>query len=176
MFENPRRGRQARNFTTNVSKILGLKSSSEQIFSANCRWVPLISDLSWERLVFSIPLFIPFSKPWSQTASETLRGPKTMSVLRGNTSTQLSFVSSKSVISHNNTAHILLGQNKTKQTKQVKHNISTPSYKKPIFCELCPWDPTFTHFYDTHFQEISVKIINSTEVPKRCAVLCLSNF
>ena len=31
MFENPRRGRQARNFT-NVSKILDLKSSSEQIF------------------------------------------------------------------------------------------------------------------------------------------------
>ena len=33
MFENPRRGRQARNFTTNVPKILHLKSSSEQIFS-----------------------------------------------------------------------------------------------------------------------------------------------
>ena len=32
MFENPRRGRQARNFTKNVSKILDLKSSSEQIF------------------------------------------------------------------------------------------------------------------------------------------------
>ena len=32
MFENARRGRQARNFTTNVSKILDLKSSSEQIF------------------------------------------------------------------------------------------------------------------------------------------------
>ena len=32
MFENPRRGRQARNFTTIVSKILDLKSSSEQIF------------------------------------------------------------------------------------------------------------------------------------------------
>ena len=32
MFENPRRGRQARNFTTNVSKILDLKSSSERIF------------------------------------------------------------------------------------------------------------------------------------------------
>ena len=31
MFENPRRGWQARNFTTNVSKILDLKSSSEQI-------------------------------------------------------------------------------------------------------------------------------------------------
>ena len=27
MFENPRRGRQARNFTTNVPKILDLKSS-----------------------------------------------------------------------------------------------------------------------------------------------------
>ena len=30
MFENPRRGRQKRNFTTNVPKILDLKSSSEQ--------------------------------------------------------------------------------------------------------------------------------------------------
>ena len=33
MFENRKRGKQARNFTTNVSKILDLKSSSEQIFS-----------------------------------------------------------------------------------------------------------------------------------------------
>ena len=40
-FENPRRGRQARNLTTNVPKILDLKLSSEQIFSKNCRWVPL---------------------------------------------------------------------------------------------------------------------------------------
>ena len=32
MFENPRKGRQARNFATNVLKILDLKSSSEQIF------------------------------------------------------------------------------------------------------------------------------------------------
>ena len=39
-FENPRRGRQARNFTTNVPKILHLKSPSEQIFSKNCRWMP----------------------------------------------------------------------------------------------------------------------------------------
>ena len=42
MFENPRRCRQARNFTTNVPKILDLNSSSEQIFSENCRWVPLL--------------------------------------------------------------------------------------------------------------------------------------
>ena len=41
MFENPRRGRQAKNFGKNVPKILDLKSSSEQIFSENCRWVPL---------------------------------------------------------------------------------------------------------------------------------------
>ena len=41
MFENPRRGRQARIFTTNVPKIVDLQSSSEQIFSENCRWVPL---------------------------------------------------------------------------------------------------------------------------------------
>ena len=32
MFENPRRSRQARSFTTNVPKILDLKSSSEAIF------------------------------------------------------------------------------------------------------------------------------------------------
>ena len=32
MFENPRRGRQVINFTTNVPKILDLKSSSEEIF------------------------------------------------------------------------------------------------------------------------------------------------
>ena len=35
MFENPRRGRQARNFTTNVPKILDPKSSFKQIFSEN---------------------------------------------------------------------------------------------------------------------------------------------
>ena len=40
-MENPRRGRQARNFGKNVPKIVDLKSSSEQIFSKNCRWVPL---------------------------------------------------------------------------------------------------------------------------------------
>ena len=47
MFKNLRRSRQARNFITNVPKILDLKSSSEQIFSENGRWVPLIpfSDL-----------------------------------------------------------------------------------------------------------------------------------
>ena len=33
MFENPRRGRQARNFKTNAPKILDLKSFSEQVFS-----------------------------------------------------------------------------------------------------------------------------------------------
>ena len=35
MFENLRRGRQERNFTTNVPKILDLKSSSEQNKSYN---------------------------------------------------------------------------------------------------------------------------------------------
>ena len=38
MFENPRRGRQGRNFTKNVPEILDLKSASEQIFSENWRW------------------------------------------------------------------------------------------------------------------------------------------
>ena len=66
MFENLRRGRQARNLTTNVPKILDVKSSSEQIFSENCRWVPLIwkplsSDRSnnncWDR-TFSISAIV----------------------------------------------------------------------------------------------------------------------
>ena len=35
MFENPRKGRQARNFTRNFPKILDVKSSSEQMFSGN---------------------------------------------------------------------------------------------------------------------------------------------
>ena len=43
MFENPRKGRQARNFTTNAPKILDLKSSSEQIFS---RKLPLGAPVS----------------------------------------------------------------------------------------------------------------------------------
>ena len=54
MFENPRRGKQARNFTRNVPKILDLKSSSEQIFSENCRWVPLkIQKNLWKKLAKS---------------------------------------------------------------------------------------------------------------------------
>ena len=39
------RGRQARNFSTNVPKTLDLKSSSEQIFSENWRWVPLLNGI-----------------------------------------------------------------------------------------------------------------------------------
>ena len=50
MFENPRRGRQARNFGKNVSKIRDLKSSSEQIFSENCRWMPLLLELNSESI------------------------------------------------------------------------------------------------------------------------------
>ena len=53
MFENPRRGRQARNFGKNVPKILDLKSSSEEIFSENCRWVPRRDGRRFRRLGFS---------------------------------------------------------------------------------------------------------------------------
>ena len=51
MFENPRRGRKARNFTTNAPKILGLKSSSEQIFS---RKLPLGAPASLINGMFQI--------------------------------------------------------------------------------------------------------------------------
>ena len=54
-FENLRRGRQARNLTTNVPKILDLKSSSEQIFSKNWRWVPLYCVKKKKNIVFFGP-------------------------------------------------------------------------------------------------------------------------
>ena len=71
MFENPRRGRQERNFTTNVPKILDFKSSSEQKFSKNWLWVPLIikpyqtviKRKKVRRLVFSFPL-LRYNDAW----------------------------------------------------------------------------------------------------------------
>ena len=46
MFENPRRGRQARNFITNVPKILDLKSSSANRYfwkiDIGCPWLPAL--------------------------------------------------------------------------------------------------------------------------------------
>ena len=55
-FENPRRGVQARNLTTNVPKVLDLKSSSEQIFSKNCRWVPLFCRVDEHNSIISLGL------------------------------------------------------------------------------------------------------------------------
>ena len=67
MFENPRRGRQARNFTTNVPKILDIKSSTEQIFSKNCRWVPLFLSNAIQCL-FPLGSF-PLHANWAKTDS-----------------------------------------------------------------------------------------------------------
>ena len=55
MFENPRRGRQARNFKANVPKILELKLSTGQIFSENWRWAPLIKNLKCLFVSFVFP-------------------------------------------------------------------------------------------------------------------------
>ena len=56
MFENPRRGRQARKFTGNNPKILDLKSSSEQtIFRKLSLGAPVISKPS--RRVNNLNLF-----------------------------------------------------------------------------------------------------------------------
>ena len=42
-----------KNLTTNVPKTLDLKSSSEQIFSKNCRWMPLyLVKAGWVRISF----------------------------------------------------------------------------------------------------------------------------
>ena len=75
MFENPRRGSQARNFTTNVPTILDLKSSSEEIFSENCRWVPLVFregfDTKLKQFVFKMLMTSRFS--WAAKAPFTYR-------------------------------------------------------------------------------------------------------
>ena len=55
MFENPRRGRQARNFTTNAPKILDLKLSSEQILS---RELPLGAPELWWRSCKTVTCFL----------------------------------------------------------------------------------------------------------------------
>ena len=61
MFENPRRGRQARNFTENDPKILDLKSSSKQIiFRKLSLGAPVLSKskpysvTSYEHVIMSI--------------------------------------------------------------------------------------------------------------------------
>ena len=63
MFENPRRGRQARNFTTNAPKILDLKSSSEQIFS---RKLPLGAPVEYPALSTNSPLGRPDTQAINQ--------------------------------------------------------------------------------------------------------------
>ena len=63
MFENPRRGRQARNFTTNDPKILDLKSSSEQIFSRKLQLgAPDESDELLVNIQITISVKIPRQK------------------------------------------------------------------------------------------------------------------
>ena len=52
MFENPRRGRQAKNFTTNVPKILDLKSSSSL-----CTAAPSLGAAVHRLIVFRTDIF-----------------------------------------------------------------------------------------------------------------------
>ena len=83
-LENPRRGRQARNLTTNVPKILDLKSSSEQICSKNCRWVPLtyldfqsFESFSMQKHTFLLLIFtdshffFKLNEQWLRTECQT---------------------------------------------------------------------------------------------------------
>ena len=66
MFENPRRGRQARNFATNAPKILDLKSSSEQISS---RKLPL--DAPDPRDLYGDAMLVPTLMGTNMRRTET---------------------------------------------------------------------------------------------------------
>ena len=57
-------GRQARNFRTNVPKSLDLRSSSEQIFSENSRWVPLVVNHSIGYTSFYMLLSLSNNPNW----------------------------------------------------------------------------------------------------------------
>ena len=70
MFENPRRSGQARNFTTNVPKILDLKSSSEQIFFRKLSLGAPEITFSWKKhhfgkyqICIKCPPFLTFVHP-----------------------------------------------------------------------------------------------------------------
>ena len=74
MVENPRRGRQARNFTTNAPQILDLKSSSDQIFSRKLPlgalvktfFKPFFQDEEiYEYRAARAFAFVAFSKLWT---------------------------------------------------------------------------------------------------------------
>ena len=73
MFENPGKGRQARNFTTNVLKILDLKSTSEHIFSENWRWVPLKCAFVIDFLRCAQPIYFNLREPIHDPVSVTER-------------------------------------------------------------------------------------------------------
>ena len=76
-FENPRRGRQARNFSENDSKILDLKSSSEQIiFPKLSLGAPERCFLSGEKKeLFAIPSFCTMQRYSSLLLRHSLASP-----------------------------------------------------------------------------------------------------
>ena len=74
LYHNPKRGRQARNLTTNVPKILDLKSFSEQIFSKHCRCrVPLISAKQYEIAQYQCTYNAGYYKGISMTKFNNLK-------------------------------------------------------------------------------------------------------
>ena len=67
MFENPRSGRQARNFTTHVTKILDLNSSCEQIFSRKLTFGAPDSETTWTTTNFYVSALLVVKVSWSST-------------------------------------------------------------------------------------------------------------
>ena len=78
MFENPKRVRQERNFTTNVPKILDLKSSSKQI---PFRKLTLGAPEAWTCLIV---LVIAVQFKMAITRTKTLAHPTKMPAMEAN--------------------------------------------------------------------------------------------
>ena len=91
MFENPRRGRQARNFTTNAPKILDLKSSSEQLFSRKLPLgAPVKTFSKFESHVENVLFYLFFD--WSLVTTLRFTNEKPFSVVNSVFDTVLKYL------------------------------------------------------------------------------------
>ena len=158
MFENLRRSRQARNFPTNVPKILDLKSSSEQVFSKNWRWVTLTLE----------PVKItPDLLPWpfflsTIRFSNSGREGKYISWRELEITTHSSYYYSMWVKTDVPTFNVCLHQ----RSSNVTWNYTLDPTLRRWIIQVCDIASTFTQYYSYVTTLYTVKVSNGHEILK----------
>ena len=131
MFENPTRGRQARNFTANVPKTLDLKSSSEQIFSLNWRWVPLIGSFTrklslWRHLsILQMSPVVGSVERWLYSEAYT----SLMACLHGGGGPQIGEITCGGL------PHLSCKRDQIKMRDYVDRRVTSPTWGPPSPCK-----------------------------------------